>query len=199
MEKFTSLTAQAAYLPIDNIDTDMIIAKQFLKTIKRSGLGKWLFAAMRYDTNGQPVGDFVLNKQPDAKILLAGKNFGCGSSREHAPWSLMDFGFRAIVASSFADIFYNNCFKNGLLPVKLDQSAIEAVAALGQPVTIDLMQQTVACGELSFTFPIEENNKEVLLEGLDTIASVLRMADEIKAYEAKHFNRQPWLLAEGSV
>ena len=199
MQKFTTLTAKAAYMPIDNIDTDMIIAKQYLKTIKRSGLGKFLFAAMRYDETGKPIADFILNQKPDAQILLAGKNFGCGSSREHAPWSLMDFGIRAVIADSFADIFYNNCYKNGLLPLKLPQEHIEAIAALNQPVTVDLAQQKVTCGTLSFTFPIEENNKEVLLEGLDTIERVLRMADDIKAFEAKHFAAQPWLRMEGSV
>jgi len=194
MEKFTTLTSTPSYLPIDNIDTDMIIAKQYLKTIKRSGLGKWLFASMRYDAEGKPIPAFPLNEHPETTILMAGKNFGCGSSREHAPWSLTDFGIRAVIASSFADIFYNNCFKNGLLPVKLEQPAIEAMAACGAPVTIDLTQQSVTCGDMKFSFALEPNNKKVLLEGLDTIASVLVMSDDIKAYETKHFAQQPWLM-----
>lgn len=198
MEKFIKLTAPAAALMIANIDTDMIIPKQYLKTIKRSGLGKWLFAEMRYDTQGKPVTDFVLNLKPQAKILMAGENFGCGSSREHAPWSLMDFGIRAVVAPSFADIFYNNSFKNGLLLVKLPQEKIDELVACGQDVTIDLEQQTVSGGSHIFAFEIEPNIKEVLLGGWDAIAAVLKHREDIENYEAAHFARQPWLKGEES-
>ncbi|MDD2326147.1 MAG: 3-isopropylmalate dehydratase small subunit, partial [Alphaproteobacteria bacterium] len=146
MEKFTTLTATAAFLPIANIDTDMIIAKQYLKTIKRTGLGKWLFAALRYDEEGNPRADFVLNQKPEAQILLAGENFGCGSSREHAPWSLLDFGIRAVIAPSFADIFYNNAYKNGILLIRLAKDKIDALAQSNGPLTIDLTAQTVTDG-----------------------------------------------------
>ena len=197
MEKFTRLTGETAYLPIANIDTDMIIAKQYLKTIKRSGLGKWLFAAMRYDQAGQPLPDFVLNQKPQAKIILAGENFGCGSSREHAPWSLWDFGIRAVIAPSFADIFYNNCFKNGLLPVKLDKEAIAELAESSQPLTIDLEAQSIVCGNRSFSFALEPDHKTTLLQGLDPIEQVLHMRADIENYEIGHFVQQPWLVAKG--
>ncbi|MCL2469775.1 MAG: 3-isopropylmalate dehydratase small subunit [Alphaproteobacteria bacterium] len=193
MQKLTTHKGQAAFLPLDNIDTDMIIAKQYLKTIKRSGLGKWLFADMRYDAQGKPRPDFILNQKPKASILLAGKNFGCGSSREHAPWSLMDFGLRAVIASGFADIFYSNCFKNGLLPVSLPPEAVEALAARDKDITIDLEAQTVSCDDLCFGFKIEPDNKKTLLEGLDGIARILQQQDAIKAFEERHFAQQPWL------
>lgn len=193
MRKFTKMTGIAAFMPIANIDTDMIIAKQYLKTIKRSGLGRWLFAALRYDPAGNPLPDFVLNKTPEAQILLTGENFGCGSSREHAPWSLCDFGIRVIIAPSFADIFYNNSFKNGLLLIKLDKDAIAELAERDAPLTIDLDAQTVTKGNRSFSFAIEPNHKQALLEGLDAIAPVLQRRKEIEKFETDHFTRQPWL------
>lgn len=196
MDKFTTLTAQAAYLPIANIDTDMIIAKQFLKTIKRSGLGKSLFAAMRYDANGKPIADFVLNQKPNAKILLVGENFGCGSSREHAPWSLMDFGLRAIIAPNFADIFYNNSYKNGLLLIKLGKDIIAKLAQSDGPLTVDLERQIVSNGTDSYAFEIEPNIKTILLGGLDAIETILQYRKDITTFEAAHFARQPWLIGE---
>ncbi|MDE1900136.1 MAG: 3-isopropylmalate dehydratase small subunit [Alphaproteobacteria bacterium] len=197
MQKFTTLTAQAAYMPIANIDTDMIIPKQYLKTITRSGLGKWLFAAMRYDAHGKEIPDFILNANPQAQILLAGENFGCGSSREHAPWALTDFGIRAVIAPGFADIFYNNCFKNGLLPVRLPKEAIAELAESKQDIQINLKEQAVICGNRRFDFDIEPNNKAALLNGLDAIEPVLAMRSEIKKFEAAHFARQPWLKVGG--
>ena len=193
MEPFVTLTAKAAYLPISNIDTDMLIPKQYLKTIKRSGLGKCLFAELRYDDKGNPKPEFPLNQTPEARILMAGENFGCGSSREHAPWALSDFGIRAIIAPSFADIFYNNCFKNGLLPVRLASAGIDALRANATPITIDLAAQKITQGALSFAFEIEPSYKETLLGGLDDIAKVLKLGDKIKAFEQKHFDQQPWL------
>ncbi|MGE4350817.1 MAG: 3-isopropylmalate dehydratase small subunit [Bdellovibrionales bacterium] len=196
MEKFTHLSAKAAFLPIANVDTDMIFPKQFLKTIKRSGLGKCLFAELRYDAQGKPRSDFVLNQRPDAKILLTGENFGCGSSREHAPWSILDFGIRAVIAPSFADIFYNNSYKNGLLLVKLDKAAIETLAQNPDSVSIDLETQTVTGKDASYRFEIEPNIREILLGGLDSIAVILQNKAEIEAYEQDHFTRQPWLKGE---
>lgn len=193
MKAFTTLTSKAAYIPISNIDTDMLIPKQYLKTIKRSGLGKFLFAEQRYDEQGAPRPDFPLNRNPDAQILLAGDNFGCGSSREHAPWALMDFGIRVVIAPSFADIFYNNCFKNGLLPVRLDASSLETLCASDAPITVDLENQRVTQGAHSFQFDIQPAYKDVLLKGLDEISKILRMKDKIQAFETKHFNEQPWL------
>lgn len=196
MEPFTKLTAQAAYLPIANIDTDMIIPKQYLKTVLRTGLGKWLFAERRYDAEGKPIADFILNQKPNAKILLAGENFGCGSSREHAPWSLIDFGIRTIIAPSFADIFYNNSYKNGLLLVKLEKETIAALATQEDNISVDLAAQTVLAGQLRFTFEIEPNIRAVLLGGLDAIQSVLAHSEDIKTYETAHFTRQPWIKGE---
>jgi 3-isopropylmalate/(R)-2-methylmalate dehydratase small subunit len=193
MQPFTTLTAKAAYLPISNIDTDMLIPKQYLKTIKRSGLGRHLFSEMRYNEKGQPRPDFPLNQKPDAKILLAGDNFGCGSSREHAPWALTDFGVRVIIAPSFADIFYNNCFKNGLLPLRLSAASIEALRAKDDPITVDLDKQNVTQGAISFHFDIAPAYKETLLKGLDEIAKTLRLKDKISAFEHKHFTEQSWL------
>ncbi len=198
MKPFTTLTAKAAYIPISNIDTDMLIPKQYLKTIKRSGLGKYLFSEQRYDDKGAPRPDFALNQNPDAQILLTGENFGCGSSREHAPWALFDFGIRVIIAPSFADIFYNNCFKNGLLPLKLDAQSIEALRASDAPITVDLEKQTVTQGTLSYPFDIQPAYKEVLLQGLDEIAKVLRLKDKIAAFEKKRFAEQPWLMNTGA-
>lgn len=201
MEKVTQIEGEAAFLPIDNIDTDMIIPKNYLKTIKRTGLGRWLFAEMRYDASGTARSDFILNQKPETKILLAGENFGCGSSREHAPWSLLDFGIRAVIAPGFADIFYNNSFKNGLLPIKLEKAAIEKLAAFAGPVRIDLAAQTVSAGADSFIFAIEANNKQTLLEGLDAIAKVLQMEADIKSFERKRMAEEPWIQTsgEGSV
>jgi 3-isopropylmalate/(R)-2-methylmalate dehydratase small subunit len=193
MQPFTTLTAKAVYLPISNIDTDMLIPKQHLKTIKRTGLGKFLFAERRYDDKGNPKPDFPLNQKPDAQILLAGENFGCGSSREHAPWALADFGIRVIIAPSFADIFYNNCFKNGLLPLRLDAASIEALRAKDDPITVDLEKQRVTQNALSLPFEIQPAYKEALLQGLDEIAKVLQLKEKISAFERKHFAEQPWL------
>ena len=193
MEKFNILTGKMAYLPLSNIDTDMIIPKQYLKTIKRSGLGQYLFADLRYDINDNTINDFILNKQPDTKVLITGENFGCGSSREHAPWALLDFGIRSIISSSFADIFYNNCFKNGILPIKLQQKDIEQLVAQCDEITIDLTNQYIQCGALDFFFSIEEYRKEVLLQGLDDIEKVLKLAKEIDVFEQKHLKQYPWL------
>jgi len=193
MEKFTTLTGQIAYIKLSNIDTDMIIPKQYLKTIKRTGLGKFLFAEMRYQTDGKPVADFILNQQPDTKILITGENFGCGSSREHAPWALLDFGIRAVIAPSFADIFYNNCFKNGILPIKLSQADIQTL--IQDPVlTIDLEEQTVKGIHHSFYFGLDEHRKTVLLDGLDDIEKVMKYKSNIDAFEKKHFKKYPWLI-----
>jgi len=193
MEKFTTLTGQIAYLKLSNIDTDMIIPKQYLKTIKRTGLGKFLFAEMRYDQTGEVINDFILNQQPNTKILLAGENFGCGSSREHAPWALLDFGIKAIIAPGFADIFYNNCFKNGILPIKLSQAAIQTLI-LYSTLTINLGEQSVKGKEHTFYFAIDEHRKTVLLNGLDDIEKVLEYKSTIAAFEKKHFEKCPWLI-----
>jgi len=201
MEKFTTLTGVPAPLPMINVDTDMIIPKQFLKTIKRTGLGKNLFHEMRYDENGNENPDFVLN-QPAyrrASILIAGDNFGCGSSREHAPWALLDFGIRCIVAPSFADIFYNNCFKNGILPIRLPQEDIDkllddASRGANATLTIDLENQRITGpdgGEI--TFEIDPFRKKCLLEGLDDIGLTMARADKIDAYEERAQTARPWL------
>jgi 3-isopropylmalate/(R)-2-methylmalate dehydratase small subunit len=201
MEKFTTLTGVPAPLPMINVDTDMIIPKQFLKTIKRTGLGKNLFHEMRYDENGNENPDFVLNKLAyrRASILIAGDNFGCGSSREHAPWALLDFGIRCIVAPSFADIFYNNCFKNGILPIRLPQEDIDkllddASRGANATLTIDLENQRITGpdgGEI--TFEIDPFRKKCLLEGLDDIGLTMARADKIDAYEERAQTARPWL------
>ena len=175
MKKFNTLSSIPAYLPIVNIDTDMIIPKQFLKTIKRTGLGKNLFFEMRYDDNGKDINDFVLNKEPykRSKILIAGKNFGCGSSREHAPWALLDFGITCVISSSYADIFYNNCFKNGILPITLLEDEIKEISEYSkrkEEVTINLEEQKIIFGNKEIKFEIEEFRKKCLLEGLDDIS-----------------------------
>lgn len=193
MEKFNKLTGKAAYIPITNIDTDMIIPKQYLKTIKRVGLGKHLFAEMRYDMQGNTIADFILNKQPDTKILIAGENFGCGSSREHAPWALLDFGIRAIIAPSYADIFFNNCFKNGILPIKLQQRDIDNLIKQEVELTIDLPSQTIQRGDLSYFFAIDEHRKEILIHGLDDIEKILKFKSEIAQFEKQYFTNYPWL------
>jgi len=195
MEPFTVHTGTAAPLLRANIDTDLIIPKQFLKTLVRSGLGRNLFHEIRYDSEGRERTVFILN-QPrfrQASILLAGPNFGCGSSREHAPWALKDFGIRAILAPSFADIFYTNCFANGLLPVQLPMEAIEALAAVAEPLTVDLPAQQVRGGGLSFAFDLDPARKAVLLEGLDEIKRTEANLADIARYEARRRSEAPWL------
>ena len=198
MTPFTTLTGTAAPLPIINVDTDMIIPKQFLRTIKRTGLGEGLFYEMRFDSDGNPNPDFVLNKAPfnHAEILIAGENFGCGSSREHAPWSLLDFGLRCIIAPSFGDIFYNNCFKNGILPLTLKQDDVDilmAAAANGQAITVNLAEQKVVCGNQVFEFDIDPFRKHCLLNGLDDIGLTMEKENHISAYEMKNRQFKPWL------
>jgi 3-isopropylmalate/(R)-2-methylmalate dehydratase small subunit len=203
MQPFTTLTGIAAPLPIPNVDTDKIIPARFLKTIKRSGLGKNLFDAMRYRADGSEDPDFILNREPyrRAEILVAGPNFGCGSSREHAPWALLDFGIRCVIAPGFADIFYNNCFKNGILPIKLPPAICDALmedAKLGANarLMIDLERQVVVRpnGE-EIRFEIDPFRKHCLLHGLDDIGQTLAHAAKIDAYEAKRRAAEPWLFA----
>jgi 3-isopropylmalate/(R)-2-methylmalate dehydratase small subunit len=200
MEKFVTLTGIAAHLPMINVDTDMIIPKQYLKTIKRTGLGEGLFAELRYDEDGKPHEDFVLHKPPydQANILIAGDNFGCGSSREHAPWALLDFGFRCIIAPSFADIFYNNCFKNGILPIKLPQAEIDkliddASRGANAKLTIDLEKQEIRGPDGGvIKFDIDPFLRRCLMEGLDDIGLTLEKADAIDAFEKDSSSRRPW-------
>ncbi|MFC4669044.1 3-isopropylmalate dehydratase small subunit [Seohaeicola nanhaiensis] len=201
MEKFTKLTGIAAPMPLVNIDTDMIIPKQFLKTIKRSGLGVNLFDEMRYDREGNEIPDFVLNKPQyrEAQILVAGDNFGCGSSREHAPWALADFGIKSVISTSFADIFYNNCFKNGILPIVLPKEAVDvlmkdAEKGANARITVDLEAQTVSTsdGEV-FHFELDSFKKHCLLNGLDDIGLTLEKAASIDAFEAKAAAARPWV------
>ena len=200
MDKFKKIIGIAAPLPMMNIDTDMIIPKQFLKTIKRSGLGKNLFHELRYDLQGNIRNDFVLNWDPykSATILVAGDNFGCGSSREHAPWSLLDFGFRCIIAPSFADIFYNNCFKNGILPIKLDEKKVENLikkAENKQMLTISLVDQLIIdeSGD-EIKFDIDTFRKKCLLEGLDDIALTLKKVNKIDDFENDLSLNHPWII-----
>ena len=201
MDKFTVLTGVAAPLNMINVDTDMIIPKVYLKTIKRTGLGKSLFAEMRYDENGNEIGDFVLNKDPfrNAKILVAGTNFGCGSSREHAPWALLDFGIRCIIAPSFADIFFNNTFKNGILPVKLPEARVSELLRFlmelpGAEITIDLEAQTVAGPDgKSDSFDIDPFRKHCLLNGLDDIGLTMQREAAIAQYEERASAGRPWV------
>ena len=201
MQKFDKLTGVAAPLNILNIDTDMIIPKQFLKTIKRSGLGKNLFDEMRYRQDGSEIDDFVLNRGPyrNAEILVAGDNFGCGSSREHAPWALLDFGVRCVISTSFADIFYNNCFKNGILPIVVsadDRDALMADASDTEnpELSVDPVKQTIhRPNGPTVSFEIDPFRKKCLLEGLDDIGLTLAKADDIDSYEAKREKDQPWL------
>ena len=200
MEKFTNLTGIAAPMPLVNIDTDMIIPKQFLKTIARTGLGKNLFDEMRYTLDGAEIPDFVLNQPAyrKAQILVTGDNFGCGSSREHAPWALLDFGIRCVIATSFADIFFNNCFKNGILPVVLPQAAIDQLmedARKGENarMTVDLDSQTVTASDgTKFAFEVDAFKKHCLMNGLDDIGLTLEKATAIDAYEAKAATTRPW-------
>ena len=198
MDKFISLQGIAAPLPIVNIDTDMIIPKQFLKTIKRTGLGVSLFYEMRYDNDGKLINDFVLNTSPydQSKILVAGDNFGCGSSREHAPWSLKDFGIRCIISTSFADIFYNNCFQNGILPIVVSAKQLDelmAAASNQHEFKIDLPDQKITVGGTSINFDIEEHRKDRLLQGLDDIGITLGYQEDIAAYEEEQKIKKPWL------
>ena len=200
MEKFIKLKGIAAPLPMMNVDTDMIIPKQFLKTIKRSGLGKNLFHELRYDLQGNVKNDFVLNWDPykSACILIAGENFGCGSSREHAPWSLLDFGFRCIIAPSFADIFYNNCFKNGILPIKLNQEKVDFLlqeAENKKMLTINLEDQIIINeNENIIEFAIDSFRKKCLLEGLDDIALTLKKINKIDTFEKNLNASYPWIV-----
>ena len=198
MQKFNTLKSIPAYLPIVNIDTDMIIPKQFLKTIKRTGLGKNLFFEMRYDDKGKKVDDFVLNQNPfnNSKILIAGKNFGCGSSREHAPWALLDFGITCVISSSFADIFYSNCFKNGILPIILDDDKIKELSEYAkrmEEISIDLNEEKIIFGNSETKFKIDSFKKKCLLEGLDDIALSLKKSDKIKNFEKDLKVKKPWI------
>ena len=198
MEKCNTLKSIPAHMSLSNIDTDMIIPKQFLKTIKRTGLGKNLFYEMRYDEKGNLIEDFVLNKKPfnESKILLAGKNFGCGSSREHAPWALLDFGIKCVIASSFADIFYNNCFKNGILPIVLDEKNIQELAQYSKRETeieIKIETQEILCGNKVVKFDLDLFKKKCLMEGTDDIALSLEKLTNIQNYENKIKNNKPWL------
>jgi len=198
MDKFNTLKSIPAHIPLLNIDTDMIIPKQFLKTIKRTGLGKNLFYEMRYDEKGSLIENFILNKKPfnESKILLAGKNFGCGSSREHAPWALLDFGIKCVIAPSFADIFYNNCFKNGILPIVLDEKNIQELADYSKRETdieIKIETQEIVYGNKAVKFDLDSFKKKCLMEGTDDIALSLGKSTNIQNYENKIKNNKPWL------
>ena len=198
MQKFNSLKSIPAYLPIVNIDTDMIIPKQFLKTIKRTGLGKNLFFEMRYDGDGNEIKDFILNQEPHnkSKILIAGKNFGCGSSREHAPWALLDFGITCVISSSYADIFYSNCFKNGILPIVLPEEKIKELSEYSkrkEEISIDLKEEKIIFGNNETKFNIDPFKKKCLLEGLDDIALSLAKKEKINIFEENLKNNKPWI------
>ena len=198
MQKFNTLKSIPAYLPIVNIDTDMIIPKQFLKTIKRTGLGKNLFFEMRYDDYGKEIKEFILNQNPfdNSKILIAGKNFGCGSSREHAPWALLDFGITCLISSSFADIFYSNCFKNGILPIILDDDKIKELSEYAkrkEEISIDLNEEKIIYGNSETKFKVDSFKKKCLLEGLDDIALSLKKSDKIKIFEKDLKVKKPWI------
>ncbi len=199
MEKFKNLKSIPSYLSLQNIDTDMIIPKQFLKTIKRTGLGKSLFYEMRYDENGKVLEDFILNKKPynKSRILLAGKNFGCGSSREHAPWALSDFGIKCVISSSFADIFYNNCFKNGILPIKIEEQTVVELSEYSkrkEEIEIDLEKQEIKYGNKVKKFEVDSFKKKCLIEGLDDIALSLEKTSQIDNFEKNIKENSPWLL-----
>jgi 3-isopropylmalate/(R)-2-methylmalate dehydratase small subunit len=198
MQKFNSLKSIPVYLPIVNVDTDMIIPKQFLKTIKRTGLGKSLFFDMRYDDNGNEIKDFTLNKEPynKSKILIVGKNFGCGSSREHAPWALLDFGITCVISSSYADIFYNNCFKNGILPIILAEDKIKELSEYSkrkEEIAIDLKEEKIIFGNNEIKFEIDTFKKKCLIEGLDDIALSLEKSEKIIFFETELKNKKPWV------
>tara|TARA_X000000950_G_scaffold219774_1_gene264634 strand:- start:295 stop:903 length:609 start_codon:yes stop_codon:yes gene_type:complete len=199
MEKFKNLKSIPSYLSLQNIDTDMIIPKQFLKTIKRTGLGKSLFYEMRYDENGNFINDFILNKEPynKSKILLAGKNFGCGSSREHAPWALSDFGIKCIISSSFADIFYNNCFKNGILPIKINEQTVLELSEYSkrkEEIEVNLENQEIKFGNKVIKFEIDTFKKKCLIEGLDDIGLSMEKINYIDSFEKKLETSRPWLI-----
>ena len=199
MEKFTKIKSIPAYLSLQNIDTDMIIPKQFLKTIKRTGLGKSLFYEMRYDEQGKSIEDFTLNNEPynKSKILLAGKNFGCGSSREHAPWALSDFGIKCVISASFADIFYNNCFKNGILPVKIDEQSVLELAEYSirkEEIDVNLENQEIKFGNKSIKFDVDAFKKKCLIEGLDDIGLSMEKVSHIDNFEKKIGVDKPWLM-----
>ena len=199
MEKFSNLKSIPSYLSLQNIDTDMIIPKQFLKTIKRTGLGKSLFYEMRYDENGKINNDFILNKEPynKSKILLAGKNFGCGSSREHAPWALSDFGIKCVISHSFADIFYNNCFKNGILPIKIEDKIVLELAEYSkreEAIEINLEKQEITYGNKVVKFEVDAFKKKCLMEGLDDIALSMAKISQIDNFEKTLFEDKPWLI-----
>ena len=203
MQKFNNLKSIPAYLPIVNIDTDMIIPKQFLKTIKRTGLGKNLFYEMRYDNDGKIIENFVLNKKPynNSNILIAGNNFGCGSSREHAPWALLDFGITCVISTSYADIFYNNCFKNGILPIVLDEDKIKELSEYSnrqEEILVDLKYEKITYGNNEVSFKIDPFKKKCLMEGLDDIALSLEKSDKIKFFEDKLKIKKPWLFNDQS-
>ena len=198
MKKFNVLKGIPANLPMMNIDTDMIIPKQFLKTIKKTGLGKSLFFEMRYDERGNKIEKFVLNKEPynNSLILLTGKNFGCGSSREHAPWALLDFGIKCVISPSFADIFYNNCFKNGILPITLNEQEIGELAQYSErkkSIEINLIEQEILFGNKRIKFEIDQFKKKCLLNGLDDIALSLEKSEKISSYENKLKKNKPWI------
>ena len=198
MKKFSTVESIPAYLPIVNIDTDMIIPKQFLKTIKRTGLGKNLFYELRYDNKGNIVSDFVLNKEPytKSKILIAGKNFGCGSSREHAPWALLDFGITCVISSSYADIFYNNCFKNGILPIAINDDQVKELSEYAkrkEKILVNLKDQKIIFGNKEIIFEIDEFKKKCLINGLDDIDLSMKKIDEIGNYEKKVNMNKPWI------
>ena len=198
MQKFNTLKSIPAYLPLVNIDTDMIIPKQFLKTIKRTGLGKNLFFEMRYDDKGNEINEFTLNKDPfkNSKILIAGKNFGCGSSREHAPWALLDFGITCVISSSFADIFYSNCFKNGILPITLDEEKIKELSEYAnreEEILVDLNKEKIIFGNNEVKFQVDAFKRKCLLEGLDDIALSLKKSDKIGIFEKDLKNKKPWI------
>ena len=198
MKKFTTLKSIPAYLPIVNVDTDMIIPKQFLKTIKRTGLGKNLFFEMRYDDNGKKIEDFILNKEPFNKsnILITGKNFGCGSSREHAPWALLDFGITCVISSSYADIFYNNCFKNGILPITISEEEIKELSNYSvrkEEISIVLEDQKILFGNKEIKFEIDQFKKKCLIEGLDDIALSLDQKTKIEIFEKDLKSSKPWI------
>ena len=198
MKKFTKVESIPALIQLMNIDTDMIIPKQFLKTIKRSGLGKSLFYEMRHDEKGNLISEFILNQKPykNSKILITGKNFGCGSSREHAPWALLDFGITCIISTSFADIFYNNCFKNGILPVVVNENVIEELshyAKRKENIKVDLQKQLITFGNNEIKFDIEDFKKKCLLNGLDDISLSLKRSDKISSFEKNIKKQKPWL------
>ncbi len=204
MQPFTALSAIAAPLPIQNVDTDMIIPKQFLKTIKRTGLAEGLFYEMRYDVDGKKIEDFVLHREPytKAEILISLDNFGCGSSREHAPWALLDFGIRCVIAPSYADIFYNNCFKNGILPIVLPKDKVNELMRVAEQsdnqITIDLNNQIIRAQNIEYPFDVDAFRKKCLLQGLDDIGLTMEKSQAIHSFESGKRTQTPWLFAANS-